>query len=59
MLKCNFLSKTIISDMDPHVSLLILIGWIRIQIQEDKNDKKIEKREEISSFEVLDVLFES
>jgi hypothetical protein len=45
--------------MDPHGSLLILIGWIRIQIQEDKNDKKIEKREEISSFEVLDVLFES
>jgi hypothetical protein len=36
-------------------SALILVCWIRIQ---DKNNpSEIEKREEISSFEVLDVLF--
>jgi hypothetical protein len=35
-------------------SALILVGWI----QEGRNDpQKIEKSEEISCFEVLDVLF--
>ncbi len=49
---------TISSVMDSaaHGSPLILVGWIRIQ--EGKNDpQKIEKREEISDFEVLDILF--
>ncbi len=31
--------------------------WIRIRIQEGKNDQKIEKKTDFSSFEVLDVLF--
>jgi hypothetical protein len=36
---------------------LILVGWIRIRIQEGNNDPKNIKRVEISSFEVLDILF--
>jgi hypothetical protein len=45
-------------DSAAHGSALILVGWIRIQ--EGKNDPqkiKIEEREEMSTFEVLDVLF--
>jgi hypothetical protein len=38
-------------------SALILVGWIRIRIQEGKMIHKNKKREEISSFEVLDALF--
>jgi hypothetical protein len=40
-------------------SALILVGWIRIRIQKDKNDpQKWKKLQEISwHFEVLDVLF--
>ncbi len=53
-------------DPDPHGSALIWAAGsgsayklrIRIRIQEGKNyQKKIEKRKEFSSFEVLDVLF--
>jgi hypothetical protein len=40
-------------DPDPDGSAFILIGWIRIQ--EDTNSPQ--KSEDISSFEVLDVLF--
>jgi hypothetical protein len=41
-------------DPDPHGFAFILVGLIRIWIQEGKNDLQ---SEEISSFEVLDVLF--
>ncbi len=41
-------------DPDPHG--LILVGLIR-RIQEGKNDPKKYKKEEISSFEVQNVLF--
>jgi hypothetical protein len=33
-----------LSDPDPHGSALILIGWIRIRIQNGKNYHKIRKK---------------
>jgi hypothetical protein len=50
--------KTSVVDPDPHWSALILVIWIRIRIQEGKNDpqkRKIKNSEEISYFEMLDV----
>jgi hypothetical protein len=46
-------------DPDPHGSVVGLADWIRIRNQENKNDpqKQNRKSEEISIFEVLDVLF--
>jgi hypothetical protein len=52
----KYVTISSVMDSAAHGSPLILVGWIRIQ--EGKNDpQKIEKREEISDFEVLDILF--
>jgi hypothetical protein len=54
--KDKYVTISSVRDSAAHGSALILEDWIRIQ--EGKNDpQKIEKREEISTFEVLDVLF--
>jgi hypothetical protein len=44
-------------DPDPRGSAFILVGWISIQIHEGKNYQDKLKSEEISCFQVLDVLF--
>jgi hypothetical protein len=54
--KDKYVTISSVMNSAAHGSALILVDWIRIQ--EVKNDPpKIEKREEISVFEVLDVLF--
>ncbi len=49
--------KISVSDPDPHGSALILIGYPKSGSRRAKKAHKNRKSGEISSFEVLDVLF--
>jgi hypothetical protein len=45
--------KSSVSDPDPHGSALILVGWIRMWMEEGKTDPQKRKKEKGKKFHVL------